>query len=217
MKKPVRPAFVALLLAVFVTAFGLVGCGETPPATPTATVGSSDSSNGGLQDARPTADSDSAGAFVPPTGLEILEAPESSDYKAKAATGLGKVTWVDPGQGEATETLGASEKAFDAIRTEAARLATVDYVNLALPEYKDVTSKLQLTANDFQGGGVELEAIGRVGDAHRYLLFSYRGIDIPQRPDRPQVFRWINSYALFDIDTLTVTRLVASIRGEVHE
>ena len=216
MKKTVRPSFVPVLLIVLVSAMALVGCGDSPP--PAAQSTATPDALGGLQDARPTADSDAAGVLVPPTGIEIAEVAETGNYRDAIVKGLGKITWVDPGQGETlTDTGGAQEIARVAIRSEGERLAAVNYVNLSLADFREVTGQLQLSGSDFQTGDVVLEAIGRENDAHRYLLFSYTGKEIPKHPERPLVSRWVQTYALFDNTTGTVARLVATIRGEVHE
>ena len=217
MRKRVRPSFVAVLFILSGVVMGLVGCGDSaqPVATqPTATVAPA-GSLGAIQDTMPTTERQGAGNFVPPTGIEIVEVPETGAYRDAIIKGLGDVTWVDPGQGEAVTNQSAKDIALEAIRSEGNNLAEVDYVALALPDFKDVTRKLELSGADFQGGDVELEAIGRVNDAHRYLLFSYTGKEIPQL--RPQVFRWVQTYALYDNTTTTVIRLVATIRGEAHE
>ncbi len=222
MRKATRPAFVASLLALTFTAFGLVGCGDpSQPAvvqpTATAPAVTSGDANGGLVDARPTTEKSSAGSFVPPSGLEIIEVLEGSSPRDALGDGLGKVVWVLAGQSDSLENQVPRDRALEAIRSEGARLAAVKYVPLALEDYKEVTGKLVLTAEDFQGGDVRLEYIGQVNGEQRYLLFSFKGKDIPQRPDREQVFRWVQPYALYDNTTLNVVKLVATIHGEVHE
>lgn len=223
MRKAIRPAFVASLVAVSFAALGLAGCGgTTSPAVvqPTATTATSTSgdANGGLQDARPTVEKDAAGAIkVPPSGLPIVEVAEATLARDVLGQSLGKVSWIDAGAGEASEDQGAHQRALDAIKAEGARLAAVKYVPLALEDYKEVTGKLLLTGDDFQTGDVVLDSIGQIGGTQRYFLYSYKGKDIPQRPDRDQVFRWVQSYALYDNTTLNVIKIVATIHGEVHE
>ena len=155
---------------------------------------------------------------MPPMGIEIAPVPETGSYRDAIIKGLGAITWVNPGDGEAARDVdSAQDAAHEAIRAEGTRLAEVDYVALSLPDFKEVTGKLELSGDDFQGGEAVLEAIGRENDAHRFLLFSYTGKEIPQHPERPLVFRWVQAYALYDNTTSTVVRLVATIRGEVHE
>jgi hypothetical protein len=185
--------------------------------TATAPAVTSDDANGGLVDVRPTTEKSSAGSLVPPSGLEIIEVLEGSSPRDAVGSGLEKVVWILAGQAESPENQGAQDKALDAIKAEGTRLAQVKYVPLALEDYKEVTGKLELTADDFQGDDIRLEYIGQVNDAQRYLLYSYKGKDIPQRPDRDQVFRWVQPYALYDNTTLNVIKLVATIHGEVHE
>lgn len=222
MKKTVCPPFVASLLALLFAALTLSACGSTaqPAATavpPTATASSSSNPDGLLQDARPTVEKSETGNMVPPSGLPIIEVAEASSPRDALSQELGKITWIDAVQGDAQDSQSAQEKALDAIKSEGARLAAVDYVPLSLEAYREVTGKLLLTGDDFQTGEIRLEYIGRSGGSPRYLLYSFRGKDIPQRPDRPQVYRWVQPYALYDNTTLNVVKLVATVHGEVHE
>jgi hypothetical protein len=218
MRKTVRSPFVGVLLILLASTVGLAGCGDAPPAAPQPTATTPSTSVSAVQEPKPTPDRQLGGVLVPPTGIETAEVPETVSYRDAIIKGLGTITWVNPGDGEAVkDSDSAQQTAHDAIKSEGTRLAEVDYVALSLPDFKEITGKLELSRDDFQGGEVVLEAIGRENDAHRYLLFSYTGKEIPQHPERPLVFRWVQAYALYDNTTSTVVRLVATIRGEVHE
>jgi hypothetical protein len=93
----------------------------------------------------------------------------------------------------------------------------VDYVALALPDWVTVTRRLTLTPGDFTGQGAHASDAGSVDGKPRWLLYEWRGPEIPQRPDRQIVFRWVTVYGLYDITEARVTRLLATIRGEAHE
>ncbi len=143
--------------------------------------------------------------------------PETGKYRDAITRGLGDITWIEPGQSEFVQDDRAQEITGAAIKSEGTKLAAVNYVSLALDPFKEVTGQLKLTSDDFQTGDLELEAIGRSNEAKRYLLYSYTGKELPKHPDRPLVYRWVQTYALYDNSTLAVIRVVATIRGEVHE
>ncbi|HST05253.1 MAG TPA: hypothetical protein VLQ48_11020 [Chloroflexia bacterium] len=173
----------------------LVGCGSastpTPPATSTAHSAAE---------------------------IQIVEVPETADYRDPLAKDMGDITWT-----AVTQTTGVSQDAqaraaaIEAIKTEGHRLAAVDYSALSLDAFKDVTGKRQLTDNSFAGGDVRLEYVGEQNGNLALLLYDYKGEMLPQLPDRPQVYRWVHVYALYSIPTGAVVRLAATIRGEVQE
>lgn len=217
MGKKVRPSLVAALLALLVVALSLVGCGDSGQATatitqPTATVAQQPAIIG----AEPTVEKQETGNKVPPQ-IEIVEVKEATSYRDAIIKGLGNVTWYEPVGGDGGQETTPKDIALAAIKSEGIRLAAVNYVNLALDDYKEVTGKLKLTDKSFQSGEIVLDATGKINGETRFLLFGFTGPALPQRPDRLQVFRWIQTYALYDINNFSIIRLVATIRGEVHE
>lgn len=158
-----------------------------------------------------------------PTGtagasIEILQMPETGAYRDALSKGLGDITWTT-----ITETTSISGDAearaaiLEAIKAHGSELAAVDYAALSLDAFKDVTRQLHLTADSFTGGDTRLESAGEQNGQLAWLLYDYKGQMIPQLPGRPQVFRWVQVYALYDVRNARVTRLVATVRGEVQE
>ena len=178
-------------------AAALVGCGSDGSSTPPPT-----------QQATGTAG----------TTVEIIQVPETGAYRDALAKDLGNITWTD-----ITVTTGISQETaaraavLDAIKTHGEELAAVDYSALSLDAFKDVTHQLHLTADSFAAGDARLESKGERDGQLAWLLYDYRGPMIPQLPGRPQVFRWVQVYALYDVHNARVTRLVATVRGEVQE
>jgi hypothetical protein len=178
-------------------AAALVGCGSAGSLTPSPT-----------QQATGTAG----------TTVEIIQVPETGAYRDALAKDLGDITWTDM-----TVTTGISQEAaaraavLDAIKTHGEELAAVDYSALSLDAFKDVTRQLHLTADSLAAGDARLESKGERNGQLAWLLYDYRGPMIPQLPGRPQVFRWVQVYVLYDVHKAGVTRLVATVRGEVQE
>lgn len=153
-----------------------------------------------------------------PAQPDLITLGETQPYRERITEGLGSVTWssayVNPTPEAAAK---GQESVRDAIAANAGRLAAVDYVSLALPDWVSVTRKLQITPGDFTGADARAAEVGTVGGEPRWLLYEWQGPEIPQRDDRPIVFRWVMVHALYDIAEARVTRLLATIRGEVHE
>jgi hypothetical protein len=189
-----RTRLICGLLAALVATV-LVGCGSasTPTPPPTSTV--------------PAA-----------AEIQIVEVPETADYRDPLAEDMGDITWTVVTQTTAiSQDAQARAAAIEAIKTEGHRLAAVDYSVLSLDAFKDVTGKRQLTDNSFVGGDLRLEYLGEQNGNLTWLLYDYKGEMLPQLPDRPQVYRWVHVYALYSIPTGGVVRLAATIRGEVQE
>ena len=55
------------------------------------------------------------------------------------------------------------------------------------------------------------------GGSERWALYRWQGPEIPQRPDRLLVNRWVHVYALYSLLEKRVVRLLATIRGEARE
>jgi hypothetical protein len=152
------------------------------------------------------------------TSVEIIQVPETGDYRAVLARDLGDITWtaitVTTGISHETEARAA---VLEGIKAHGRELAAVDYAALSLDAFKDVTRQLHLTADSFAGGDTRLEYTGEQNGRLGWLLYDYRGEMIPQLPERPQVFRWVQVYALYSIADARVLRLVATVRGEAQE
>jgi hypothetical protein len=153
-----------------------------------------------------------------PAQIDVITLGETQPYRERLEDGLGSIAWTSPYSGPTPEAMAKGEGAVrDAISASAGRLAAVDYVALALPDWVTVTRQLTLTPGDFTGQGARASDAGSVDGRPRWLLYEWRGPEIPQRPDRPIVFRWLTVYGLYDITEERVTRLLATIRGEAHE
>ncbi|MEP6774581.1 MAG: hypothetical protein ABJA50_03210 [Chloroflexota bacterium] len=174
-------------------AIALAGCGSatTPLPSPTGTGG---------------------------TSVELIQVPETGAYRDAIAKDLGDITWtaitVTTGITQETAARGA---VLEAIKAHGGELAAVDYSALSLDAFKDVTRQVHLTADSFAGGDARLEYTGEQDGQLAWLLYDYRGQMIPQLPGRPQVFRWVQVYALYDVRNARLIRLVATVRGEVQE
>jgi hypothetical protein len=153
-----------------------------------------------------------------PTMPEILTLGETQPYRERITQDLSSITWASADSSPMPpEVSQGVEAAREAIKANAESLAAVDYASLALPDWVTVTSKLQIEPGDFTGQGLRAAEIGSVDGAPRWVLYEWQGPEIPQRNDRPIVYRWVTVHALYDITESRVTRLLATIRGEVHE
>ena len=150
--------------------------------------------------------------------VEIIQVPETGAYRDALARDLGDITWtaitVTTGISQETEARAA---VLEGIKAHGGELAAVDYSALSLDAFKDVTRQLRLTVDSFAGRDARLEYTGEQGGRLSWLLYDYRGKMIPQLPDRPQVFRWVQVYALYSIADARVIRIVATVRGEAQE
>ena len=150
--------------------------------------------------------------------MEIIQVPETGDYRYAIAKDLGDIAWT-----AITVTAGISQEkearaaVLEAIKAHGAELAVVDYAALSLDAFRDVTRQLHLTADSFAGGDTRLEYTGEQSGRLGWLLYDYKGAMIPQLPERPQVFRWVQVYALYSVADARVIRLIATVRGEVQE
>jgi hypothetical protein len=150
--------------------------------------------------------------------VEIIQVKETGDYRSAIAGGLGDIAWT-----AITVTTGISQEitartaVLEGIKAHGGELAAVDYAALSLDAFKDVTRQLRLTADSFAGGDARLEYAGEQGGRLGWLLYDYRAEMIPQLPERPQVFRWVQVYGLYDVRNARVTKLVATVRGEAQE
>lgn len=149
--------------------------------------------------------------------MPLVTVPE--DVPIRSATGQAGVTWLEPtGAGKSwQESSGARSQVEQAISDAAIRLNAVDYVALSLPDFVTYTRALKLDPKDFTGRKIEVEAFGIGAAGERWTLYAWQGPEIPQHPDRPLVHRWIKTYALYNMDTSSVTLLLATIGGEAHE
>jgi hypothetical protein len=150
--------------------------------------------------------------------MEIIELPELQPYQQAAVKGDTFVEWTSTSESPMPASSDEVRKQVQAaIKSEAQKLAAIDYSALSIPAYVTVTKTLKLAPEDFTGNEIRLDAIGEVSGEKRWALYSWRGPDIPQLPDRQIVFRWVQLYALYDLKESKVTRLIATVRGEVLE
>jgi hypothetical protein len=149
--------------------------------------------------------------------MPLVTVPEGESVRA--AAGQSGITWVEPtGAGKSwQEAVDARSRVENAIRSEAYRLADVNYASLSLPDFMASTGALLLVAGDFTGQPLSVEAFGTGKNGEKWTLYAWQGPEITQHPDRPLVHRWIQTYALYDMDAGKVTLLLATIRGEVYE
>jgi hypothetical protein len=153
-----------------------------------------------------------------PTPLEVIELPELQSYTQAALNGDTTVTWKS--SSESPQPIGsdpARQAVQVAIQSEAARLAQVDYSALSLPAFVTVTRSLRLAPQDFTATYLRLDSTGSSSGEPLWAIYSWIGPEFPQLPNRDQVFRWVQVYALYDLKQSEVTRLIATIQGEVHE
>ena len=192
-----RPYLLIGVVAASVCVAALVGCGAGGSAGPQTRV-------------VPTGTSE--------VGGEIVQVAETGAYREELGKGLGDVVWT-----VVTDTTGISGEAtarevvLGTIKARGRELAAIDYSALSLEAFKGVTGQLKLGEDSFAGGEARVEYVGTQGGQVRWLLYDYRGPEIPQLPERPQVFRWVEVYALYSVGDGRVTRLVATIRGEAQE
>ena len=200
MNMVLRARFVRGLLASVFASTVLAACGpaSSPPPSP--------------QTPSPTTGADAA------AGIELVEVPETANYREALAKDLGDISWA-----AITQTTGISQEAeakaaaIQAIKDRATKLAAVDYASLSLDAFKDVTRQLHLTGDSFTRGDARLEYVGEQNGNPTWLLCDYKGEMIPQLPDRLLVFRWVQIYALYNIPNHVIIRLAATVRGEAHE
>lgn len=153
-----------------------------------------------------------------PTPIEIIEIAELQPYREASVKGDTAIVWVESsGNAVPASTDETTRQVQAAIRAEATRLSQVDYAKLSIPNYITVTQTLKLTPADFTAGELRLDATGMANNKPRWSIYAWQGPEIPQLPDRTIVFRWITVYALYDLQEKRVARLVATVRGEVHE
>ena len=147
----------------------------------------------------------------------LMTVPENSSVRS--AAGQSGITWVEPtGAGKSwQEVAGARSHVERAIQTAASRLYAVDYPALSNPHFVTYTRAITLTSSDFTGQPLSVEAFGADTAGKHWTLYTWQGPEIPQHPDRPLVHRWIQTYALYDMDGGGITLLLATIRGEVYE
>jgi hypothetical protein len=191
-----RPRLALLLLVQL--AFSLAGCSQTSQPVEVPTMSTT-----------PTG---------PAQPMEIVEVPEIQPYRDALLKGDPGVTWAESSACAAqVDTESRRNLAREAIRSSAGALATADYSALSLPLYTDVTRSFKLKPSDFTGDNTALDSCGTVGGSTKWAIYRWRGPDIPQLPNRQMVFRWIQVYALVDLEQEKVARLATTVRGEVHE
>jgi hypothetical protein len=163
-------------------------------------------------------DNSTATATSQATGMEIIELPELQPYLAASVKGDTAVTWTSitstpkpPGNDQAGQAVQV------AIKSEAASLASINYSALSIPAYVTVTRSLKLSPADFTGDQIRVDSTDSVSGADRWALYSWQGPQIAQIPDRPQVTRWVQVYALYDLKENKVVRLIATVRGQANE
>jgi hypothetical protein len=152
--------------------------------------------------------------------IEVATAPELSSYRDAAVRGIAAVDWIEPATAgsEWSDPPDARSAASAAISASAGRLAAVDYVSLSLPDFVTQTRALDLQPGDFTGDGTGLEAYAQEQDGEsRWVLYRWEGPEFPKHPERPQVYRWVHVYALYDPVQQRIVRLLATIRGEAQE
>jgi hypothetical protein len=150
--------------------------------------------------------------------MEIIELPELQPYQAASVKGDTTVTWTPitsspqpPGNDPAALAVQA------AIKSEASSLANVDYSAISIPAYVTVTKSLKLNPADFTTDQLRIDSKGSVAGTDRWALYSWQGPQLPQLPNRPQVIRWVQVYALYDLQENKVVRLIATVRGQANE
>ncbi|HUP27216.1 MAG TPA: hypothetical protein VM409_02190 [Chloroflexia bacterium] len=103
------------------------------------------------------------------------------------------------------------------ISASAAGLAAVDYPSLSLPDFVTATRGLRVEPGMFGTGDLLLEAYGQDATGGRWTLYSWRGPELPQHPERRLVNRWIEVYVLYNLSTARVSVLIPTIAGEAIE
>ena len=167
-----------------------------------------------------TACSSGTPVATPAPPLPIVTVPEGQS--ARTAASRGSMNWLEPtGAGKSWQenSTGRDQVEYE-IKRAAQSLSTIDYPALSLPDFVTYTRALTIYPvdfTDFRGHPLTVEAFGTGTNGERWTLYAWQGPEIPQHPDRPQVYRWITTYALYDMNAGRVTLLLATIRGEVHE
>jgi hypothetical protein len=154
--------------------------------------------------------------------MEIMPIKELQSHREAAAQGNGSIDWIMSSaagqEWKDADTPQARETVQAALRSAAPTLASVDYASLSLPDFVTVTKALKLQLADFEQGDVRADYFGQsASGGERWILYEWRGPEILKHPNRPIVFRWVQVYVLYNITQNQVTRLLPTIRGEVHE
>jgi hypothetical protein len=151
--------------------------------------------------------------------VEIRTSPEASPHKEAIAQGEGEVSWIESAAaGVGWSDLPQARKAVeDTIRAEADRLAAVDYPSLSLPNFITQTRAMKIEPSHFASGELYVDAYAEGKNGNRWALYVWRGPELPKDPAKPLVTRWIQVYALYDLQQERVTRLLATIAGQVLE
>jgi hypothetical protein len=156
-------------------------------------------------------------ATTPTYSMEIIEIRELQPYLSAAVKGDTAVSWTSvtstPGPPEDV----AGKAVQEAIRSQASRLAAITYASLSIPAYVTATASMKPSPRDFTGDQLRVDATGEVSGEARWVLYNWQGPRFPGLPDRPQVTRWVQVYALYDLKTKQVVRLIATARGEAGE
>ncbi len=94
----------------------------------------------------------------------------------RAVAGQSGITWLEPtGAGKSwQEAVDARSRVENAIRSEAYRLANVDYASLSLPDFMASTRALLLMAGDFTGQPLSVEAFGTGKNGEKWTLYAGR-------------------------------------------
>ncbi|MFL5734966.1 MAG: hypothetical protein ACJ78Q_17550 [Chloroflexia bacterium] len=155
--------------------------------------------------------------------VELKTLPETRPYRQEIAPAGAATRWIEPGAAGSTwhDSPEARKAVEAAITSAAARLASVDYASLSVPDFVTQTRSLKLVPALFTGKDPEVDAYAEGSAVDKapagWALYRWRGPELPQRPDRLQVYRWIHVYVLYSYDLKAVTRLLTTIYGEAIE
>jgi hypothetical protein len=157
-----------------------------------------------------------------PAAVEIVTAPEGQPYRESITAGGGQIqiTWIEPRDAGSDwqESARSREAVLSAIRGAAPALAGLDYASLSLPDFVTPTRGFKPAEPLYHSGDVAVDAFGQgSSSSERYVLYLWQGPELPQHPERPLVHRWVRVYALYDLASERVARLLATIGGEVQE
>ena len=144
--------------------------------------------------------------------MEIIEIAETQPYLSAAVKGDTSVTWTPVTSSPGPASDAPSKAVQDAIKSQATRLASVDYSALSMPAFVTVTASLKPAPQDFTGDRLRVDSTGEVAGEQRWALYNWQGPKFPQLPDRPQVTRWVQVYALYDLKENRVVRLIATVQ-----
>jgi len=150
--------------------------------------------------------------------VEIRTAPETSLARNAISKGDPALQWYEPSQAPGTwpdPALGIPD-VKQAIQAAANDLAKVDYPSLSLARFVTDTAQLKVQPGDFSPGDVWLDSRA-VGQNTHLALYAWRGPEFPQKVGGLLVHRWVQVYALYDVDNRRVVRLLATISGEAIE